>query len=148
MSARNLRNLAKRLERYPRRIEREAVELVKVVAFNILLQMVRATPVDTSTAVSNWQASLGVGGSRIAEIDAFFEGRAGSTRSASMAAAIAAARAEISKLKKSGVGITISNVVDYIEILDKGTVNSPPANFIEKAKLSAKLSVALHHFEI
>lgn len=85
------------------------------------------TPVDESTALSNWVVSNG-GGLTVFPLPAFVIGKAGSTKGASAGQAWEAALANIA-LAKPGEPIYLSNVVPYIVALNTGTSSQHPGGF-------------------
>lgn len=110
-------------------------ESVLTLSFNLIYK----TPVDTSTATSNWQVGLMLPemGTRYA----YFYGDEGSTAAASRGAAYAAARAAIAP-RMAGTRIYISNNVDYIVELNRGkSSQQPSANWIEAIEDAARLDI-------
>ncbi len=121
---------------FARRIQSRAVavaglanEYKKHVAFRVLEQLVMATPVDTSQALSNWQVANASTGPITAPIPAYAEGIWGSTAGVSSAAAIRAGAAVIRLTPKMpGMPVVVSNVVDYIGELAYPPYKSPQAS--------------------
>jgi len=111
----SLRKLAKIMDDFETEIENKVNDIVKDIAEEVLLSLLSRTPVDTSKAVSNWV--IGLGEKDLSVIKAHFFGRRGSTRDQSMAAAYGKAMREL-KMREVGVGVHISNSVDYIKKLD------------------------------
>lgn len=126
----DISELPKRLRLVINNLKTERERIVKVAARTILETLVNNTPVDTSKALSNWQASIG------APIDstrnAIAEGKAGSTRSTSAAVAFALGEISINKFTVGSV-IHITNNLPYIEGLNNGTISTQPGAFVEKA---------------
>jgi hypothetical protein len=111
---------------------------VQKVAAAVLKDLVYATPVDTSKALSNWQVSVGVPPS--ADIPAYSVGKKGSTRNVSASQAIAAGLSAIAS-RKAGQSLFISNLTPYIKKLDNG--NGQPGqphavHFGARARLVAR----------
>lgn len=125
-----LLDLAKRLEAKLERIEQNASDRAVAAAKAILQDLVYVTPVDTSTALSNWQIGLGAP-SRVF-LPPYVPGRRGSSYAQSAEAAFAAGVAELSR-KLPGQTIYISNVTPYIGDLNRGTSRQAPAGFVERA---------------
>lgn len=131
-----LRQLAARLNNLADNADQLADEAKARVALAILKQLVADTPVDTSQALSNWRVGTG---STPPPIPAYYAGAQGSTRAASLAAAISAAEAAIAANKTADV-LVIFNAVPYIRRLNEGSSRQAPAGFIEKAVLAGRLA--------
>ncbi len=130
--AKTLLDLANSLERRVAKLDEEASKAAVKVALTIIGDLVYVTPVDTSQALSNWQASLN---SPVdSKIPPHFPGQQGSTQKASASAALEAARSVLSG-KKPGDKIYISNVLPYIRRLNDGYSAQAPAGFVERAVL-------------
>lgn len=128
--SRDLRSLADSLEKRASKIGEVGHER-KVEAASAMLQMlVDVTPVDESTALSNWQ--VGVGRPANAELPPYVRGSKGSTAGASRSAAIAEG---LERIKKSQPGqpIYLSNLVPYIRRLNQGWSAQAPAGFVDRA---------------
>lgn len=130
--AKNLLALAARLESIAGKIETGANEIKKDVARGIIKDLIPATPVDTSRALSNWIASNGA--AHKYSILPHVSGHFGSTRGTSMSAALADAMAVIEKAKP-GVPIFITNNLLYIRALNAGSSRQAPAGFVERSAL-------------
>lgn len=128
----NLRNLAERVTALSKAIPQEVSDLGVKVASAIVKNLVYDTPVDVSTAVSNWVVGLGEpnGTRKVAIVPGF----KGSTGDASAAAALALAMALL-KTKRPGESIWISNNLAYIRRLNDGYSHQAPAGFVERAQL-------------
>ena len=131
-----LRDLAARLNNLADNAERLADEAKARVALAIVKQLVQDTPVDTSQALSNWRVGTG---STPPPIPPYYAGVQGSTRDASIGAAIAAAEAAIAANKSADV-LVIFNAVPYIRRLNDGSSAQAPAGFIERAVLAGRLA--------
>jgi len=115
-------------------VSRCTIEAARVIHHNLT----EATPVDTSTALSNWDISVGtLNGERH---EAWFYGKKGSTKLRSMNAANIEADVRL-KTKKANQSIFISNSVDYIKNLNDGSSKQEPAGFVERAILLGRKSV-------
>ena len=117
--------LQKKLE-IKQRANLAKVKLAQTIAFNLIM----ATPIDTSKALSNWIASLNNPKSKV--IKAHFVGIDGSTHDQSSLMAYLIAN-EIVQRAKICQSIYITNSVDYIDLLNQGYSNQAPVHFIEKA---------------
>lgn len=104
-----------------------ANEAKKHAAKAAIRYLIYNTPVDESTALSNWVASLG-GGLTVFPLPAYVLGKAGSTKGASAGEAWEAAVATIA-LAKPGEPIYLSNVVPYIGELNRGSSSQHPGGF-------------------
>jgi hypothetical protein len=122
-----------------RNIEVSTNEIAKDVALELVKILVNRTPVDTSTALSNWQ--VGINRPVGSTIPPHFPGIGGSSAGSSRAATIAKATAMIAS-KKPGQPIYVSNLLDYIEDLNDGTSRQAPKGFVEMAIDAAKQRVA------
>lgn len=101
------------------------VKLAQAIAWNLIM----ATPVDTSKALSNWLAALNNPKSKV--IKPHFVGIDGSTHSQSSSMAYSMANAIVQRAK-IGQTIYITNSVDYIDLLNEGYSKQAPVHFIEK----------------
>lgn len=131
----SLNRLARRIKQARENLIREVARTKAEAALKALIELVTRTPVDTSTALSNWQVALNT--RVVSEINAHFLGQGGSTRSASIATAISNARSTLSQVKAEDT-IYISNLVDYIEYLNDGSSTRPALNFVEAAVAKAR----------
>lgn len=136
MAGKTLADLAKKMNRAADRSEQVASELSKKFVFEIAFRLVYDTPVDTSTALSNWQVFLN--NPAPDEIGAYSLGQRGSTAGASASAALREAQAELAH-KRPGQVVYLSNVVDYIRRLNEGSSAQAPPGFIEASVLGARL---------
>lgn len=94
--------------------------------------LVDHTPVDTSEAESNWQASLN--GPPLAPLPAIYEGELGSTAEASAREAKAHI-ARTLKDKLPGEPVWLSNLAEHIGELNDGKSNQEPRGFVERGEL-------------
>lgn len=115
----------------------EVTNNVSIEAAELILNdLLTVTPVDTSKALSNWQASLDVEPDTI--LPAYYPGAFGSTAIISREAALEAAQ-KIFAAKKPGQRLYISNLLPYIRRLNDGSSDQAPAGFIERAVLLGRL---------
>jgi hypothetical protein len=125
------------MEALPDKIEKGASNVVVSVVKAIDRDVVPHTPVDTTEALSNWQASLnqkaGFG------LDAIFLGKAGSTAPQSQAAAISHVDRTL-QAKKPGEQVYLSNLAKHIVPLNNGTSAQEPKGFVERATLIGRLT--------
>ncbi len=131
----DLIDLAKRLEAKAAGLGDIGNEAKKTAATVLLDELIDATPVDESTAESNWQ--VGIGTPPQAERRAYIVGKGGSTAAASAEAAKAAGRAIIAQAKP-GQTIVISNLLAYIRRLNDGSSKQAPAGFVQRAIVIAQ----------
>jgi hypothetical protein len=102
-------------------------------ALAIVGNLAYSTPVDRSTALSNWIVTLD--SPATLQIDAHFPGKQGSTYRASAEETIKAAK-RVLKNKKPGQKIFITNPTRYIKRLNNdGHSKQVPNGFIERAVL-------------
>jgi hypothetical protein len=102
-------------------------EHTKQLAIAIVDAVAEHTPVDTGRARSNWQVGIGKGKDN--EIEPYAPGQhLGRGESANLSAVMSAARSELAAYK--GGDIVITNNVDYMEKLDKGSSTQSPGDFI------------------
>jgi hypothetical protein len=132
-----LLDLAKRMDRLPDQIEQAASNVVVKVVKAIDRDVVPHTPVDTTEALSNWQAELNRPAS--VGLPAIFPGQAGSTAPQSQEAAIAHVDRAL-KAKKPGEPVFLSNLADHIVLLNNGSSSQEPKGFVERAALIGRLT--------
>lgn len=138
MATRTLKDLAKSMRQRAEGMDNLANELAKAGTDAMLVEMVEVTPVDESTALSNWQVNLG--NPAADAIPAHVLGRKGSTRGASSAQALADGRAEL-QYKKPGQPVFLSNLTPYIGDLDDGSSQQFPGGFIPRAMIAFRLGI-------
>ena len=115
-----------------------ANKLAIKVTMTIVTDLAHVTPVDESTAISNWQVELNTPAQ--SPVRAFYPGTKGSTYSLSAAATIDDAKAALA-LKKPGQPIYLSNVLRYIIRLNEGSSTQAPAGYVERSVLLGRLVV-------
>jgi hypothetical protein len=128
----NLLDLAARLETKASDIKTVASDRAVFAAKELLKTLIYQTPVDTSTARSNWQVSIAA--PIFNYIEAYEYGSFGSTARVSSQAAIFVGNEKL-KEKKPGQSIFITNNAPYIRDLNSGTSRQAPAGFIEASVL-------------
>lgn len=134
----DLADLQKRMYAKADKVASVGNEAKKHVANAIVKYLVNITPVDTSQALSNWQARDG--SPVLSAIGAYSPGFMGSTQSASAQAAMEAA-AQVIALAKPGETIYLSNVLPYIKPLDQGSSSQHPGGFVHASTIVGKLSL-------
>lgn len=136
--ARDLNHLANRLDRLARQVPLRANEVAKAVARAVIKDLLPATPVDITRALSNWIPSHDAPANY--SILPYVPGHLGSTRGASISAALAEAMSAISD-KRPGRPIFFTNNVDYIGLLNAGSSKQAPAGFVERSVLVGRLTL-------
>lgn len=135
--AKTLLDLAKWAEKLPAKIEQGASNVAVSVVKAIDRDVVPHTPVDTTEALSNWQASLN--GPVVFPLPAIFPGIAGSTAPASQAEAILHVDRTLTA-KKPGEPVYLSNLANHIVKLNNGSSSQEPKGFVERATLVGRLT--------
>jgi len=131
----NLLDLAERLEKKSKQLDKAASDLAAFVALELTAELADVTPVDTSKAISNWRIGLG---SPVADtVEPHYPGVKGSTESMSEDATVIKAKVAL-KSKKPGQKIYLSNTADYITELDQGSSLQAPAGFVHRACENAR----------
>lgn len=134
----NLADLQKRM--YKRADEVSAIgnEAKKHAAKAIVKYLVDVTPVDTSQALSNWQARNDF--PVTFSIRPYFAGQGGSTQGSSAAKAYEEAVSIIDNAKP-GEPIYLSNVLPYIKPLDEGHSTQHPGGFVSASVIVGRASL-------
>lgn len=134
--AKTLLDLAKRMERLPGQIEQAASNVAVSVVKAIDRDVVPHTPVDTTEALSNWQA--GINEPVYLPLPAIFPGKGGSTAPQSQGAAISHVD-RVLQLKEPGEPVFLSNLARHIKLLNNGSSSQEPKGFVERATLIGRL---------
>lgn len=113
------------------KIERNINNVVKKAALAVHSAVVLATPVDTGRARSNWLVAIG-SPTRSTRTPFSAGKKLGLQEGANASAAIAAGE-QIIFSRKITQDIFISNNLDYIADLNRGTSAQAPALFVEQA---------------
>jgi len=117
----------------PDRIEQAASDLAVEVVIRMATNLIQHTPVDVTTAASNWIASINA--PNMFEMPAIHPGTHGSTAGASRAEAIAYVQRVVA-MKDPGEPLWLSNIVPYMVFLtNHGTSQQEPAGFFERGVL-------------
>jgi hypothetical protein len=127
-----LDSLAAKLERMAARLDDELKAAKTEVGTAVITALVNTTPVDTSQALSNWQASFGA--PNAPSRPPISPGLAGSTRASSASAAIAQAQG-VFAITPARAPLFISNSLPYIVPLNEGSSSQAPAGFVARAVL-------------
>jgi hypothetical protein len=129
----------------PGQIETAANELAREVVQTIDADVVAHTPVDVTTAVSNWQP--GINAPPGFELPAIVAGHAGSTASQSRQEAIAHVNRALRE-KQPGEAFYLSNLAGHIGFLNDGTSKQEPAGFVERAVRKGEIHAATAELRI
>lgn len=132
---------ASRMHNLSLQMERGVVSTVKNVAKGVLREVIKATPVDTGRARSNWQ--VGLNSPPPGPIAPYSPGRhLGRGEAANKNAATTIGTTIINAIAGDGT-IYISNNVPYINILNNPPQHSSqsPSNFVEIAAKKAVLGL-------
>lgn len=140
----NLATLQKRMYEKAGRAADAGNEAKKHVATEIVRYLVNITPVDTSQALSNWQASAGA--LVVFPVRAYVLGSGGSTQGASADKALAEAK-EIIATAKPGEPIYLSNVLPYIRRLDDGSSTQHPGGFVKASVIVGRASLGTFKYD-
>lgn len=125
-----------RLQRRRRdNLPKEVHKVKQETATVLLTQMVTLVPIDTGTAVSNFQMDVNSPADTI--IPAHYPGRYRSTADANISATIALGKAVIDS-SRPGDDLYLTNHVEYIVDLDNGSSTQAPAGFTQTALLVAR----------
>lgn len=136
--AKNLLDLANSLEDYARKLPEANSKRAIACAMVLLDSLVWRTPVDTSTALSNWQVSLNA--PVLTFINAYVPGYLGYTQAPSARAAIEYGTS-IMKNKKPGESIFITNNTPYIIDLEHGKSKQAPTGMVQVSLLAARKAI-------
>lgn len=127
--AASLADLAKACRSAERTLEKDVNGIAQWAGSKLAFRLIYETPVDTSQALSNWQASLVYPTSK--SIPAYKEGEQGSTKEYSAAKAYLAAQRMI-KQKKPRIDLVLTNNLPYIHKLNLGGSKQQSAFYIER----------------
>ena len=123
-----MRTLNSQLKRFDKDVKKRINNYKINFAKFILLYLVEATPVDTSTALSNW--IVGLNKTKDRKIKAHSLGSKGSTQSVSAGMAYSIGNAIIQRAKVGEI-VYIANNVDYIELLNMGYSSQAERYYIQ-----------------
>lgn len=122
-----MQKLAKKIAQFQKQVQKRVnvgkIQFAKLIALNLIM----ATPVDTSKALSNWIANIQSPKAKVRP--PLFLGIDGSTfdRSSSMAYSMALTTIQRAKI---GQVVYITNNVDYIRLLNEGYSSQAESDFI------------------
>lgn len=125
-----MKTLQRQLKAFNKDVEKRVNVYKRKLAQTIALKLIMATPVDTSTALSNWIVSLGQARGRL--ITAHSVGTKGSTEAVSSSMAYSMANTVIQRAKVGEI-VYITNSVDYIQLLNFGSSPQAERYFIQHA---------------
>jgi len=130
-----LLSLATRMRNLTGSLANEASRCAVETAIAIQKDLTLVTPVDTSTALSNWDITIESPANNFHE--PYFIGKKGSTklRSASKAQQTGI---EVLANKKAGQTIFITNNAPYIRKLNNGSSSQEPAGFVQRSVIIGK----------
>jgi len=144
-----LTDLAISLEKTLDRLPETSSSMAKLATRLIIEDLVLHTPVDTGTAISNWQVSLGAPLTEIIPaLNPSPKGRVikgnwqhrippDLTRQNNVAAILIAAN-NVLDFKQPGQDIFVTNNLAYIGILNQGSSEQSPAGFVDRARALAQ----------
>lgn len=113
----------------PDRIDLAVNRLAKNVVIEMARDLIEHTPVDVTTAASNWQAALN--SPAMFELPAIVPGHHGSTAGASRSEALGHVSRVVAE-KRPGERIFLSNLAPHLDDLNNGTSKQEPAGFFER----------------
>lgn len=128
-SAGTLSELAAACRRAASTLDKDVNKIKQEAGRELAFRLIYETPVDTSLALSNWQASLVFPTTR--KLPAYKEGNFGSTKEYSAARAYAAA-AKMIKSAKPRIDVVMTHNLPYIHKLNLGGSPQQSAFFIER----------------
>ncbi len=128
----DLQDLAAFCDNLAQQVPKQVNSLAIKVAYEIVVRLVWSTPVDTSTALSNWQVSLTQ--PITTPIGPYVPGIKGSSQASSAASAISAAQTVLAR-KQPGQLVYITNNTPYIMDLENGSSKQASAGFVNQALL-------------
>lgn len=134
----DLLELARRMNQLAAQVPQAAADAAAQVALTVIADLAYHTPVDTSQALSNWQAS--VGESYAPQIKPHFPGSAGSTQRSSAEVTIANAKQALAKATP-GQTIYVANDLPYIRRLNYDGWSAQGDHFVERAVLVGRMSI-------
>ena len=130
------KSLGDAIGRYGKTIEQQANRVVYETATDIAHNIIRATPVDTGRARSNWIPRIGGPSSHTR--NPFAPGRhLGVGESGNARAALANATAVFSQRKPGGGPLYLTNNLKYIARLNEGYSKQAPSGFVQTSIQSA-----------
>lgn len=132
----SLRQFAASFEqRMMRRIKESVNDVTIGLAVTLVNELGENTPVDTSKAISNWQASYKL--PKFSTLYPHFHGTGGSTYSVSLSKTVGDAAIAL-LARRFGEEVFIFNNAEYIEALEAGSSQQAPSGFLYQSILAAK----------
>lgn len=131
----NFKQFAARMSARAANLPGEVNEVKKEVTTTLLTSLVETTPIDTGTAVSNYQVDIN--GPADTVIGAHVPGRYRSTADANIRATIALGQTVIAQVKP-GDSLHVTNHIDYIGQLDHGSSAQAPTGMSPISILRAR----------
>lgn len=125
----NLLDLSKRMNKLADQLPAITNDIAKELTKELALSLISITPVDVSTALSNWQ--VGIDSPVSSFIEAHTPGVGGSTQATSAVEAWQLAKIAADK-GKPGQSYWLSNNTPYIIDLNNGSSRQAPSMFIQK----------------
>lgn len=125
-SASSLSELALACRSVAKNIDKDVNAIKQEAASKLSFRLIYETPVDESTALSNWQVSLVFPTSTLRP--AYRVGEQGSTKAYSAAQAYRAA-AQMIKQAKPRIDLVVTNNLTYIHALNAGSSKQQPSAF-------------------
>lgn len=147
-----LKDLAKRIDKIRQELPDRtnqytidtAIDLVRELTNPLATYANASTPVDVSTAVSNWQAGTNLSST---VLDAYVKGEDGSTHDASAKLTIMAAERDLGS-RKYGQEIHVFNNLDYIKKLDEGSSMQAPSGFTTDSIVRTRNNIKNRPFKL
>lgn len=129
MSKREFNKLASQIKKRAKSIPKIVSENVKELTVTLVTDLVVATPVDTTEAISNWQ--VGVGRAETTSLPPHFPGLLGSTWAQSSEETVSIAKSKLRR-RKPGETVYITNTAKHIYALNySGRSSQAEAFFFE-----------------
>lgn len=125
-----MQNLNRKLKSFNKDVKTRINTLKIKTAQLVIFELIMNTPVDTSTALSNWIVNISKPNSR--KIKAHSFGTKGSTYSYSSNTAYLIGFTIIRQVRVGEV-IYITNNIDYIQLLNEGYSNQAEVGYIENS---------------
>ena len=129
----SLKSLSRKMKKRVQTMERKLNEATVQVALVVIEAVAKATPVDTTKAMSNWQLKADYNET---VLPPYSPGHKGDTSASSLKAVIRQARGFLRTYK--GGEIKLFNNAPYIKRLNEGYSKQAPAGFIEISVLEAR----------
>lgn len=133
VSLKNEAALLKRFAALGERIDREVGEVLSLTSEMVYTEVVTATPVDTGTARTSWNISIGAIDSYVPSYQNYPSMQSGNARPNAMRLAEQAVR----PLRQPGAqvytSVFITNGVDWIGELNQGSSRQAPADFVARS---------------